>query len=63
MGVLGTAFGYDAMNDQFVDMLDKGIIDPTEVEICALKNAVSVATTLLSTECVIVDNNDSQDSN
>lgn len=54
-------FGYDALNDKFVDMLSVGIIDPTEVEICALKNAVSVATTLLSTECLIADNNDNKE--
>ena len=53
-------FGYDALNNKFVDMLSAGIIDPTEVEICALKNAISVATTLLSTECLIVDNNDTK---
>ena len=48
-------FGYDALNDRFVDMIASGIIDPTEVEICALKNAVSVATSLLSTECIITN--------
>lgn len=47
--------GFDALNLKFVDMFDAGIVDPTEVEISALKNAVSVATTLLSTECLIVD--------
>ena len=50
--------GYDALKDEFLNMFNDGIVDPTEVEICALKNAVSVATTLLSTECVIVDNNE-----
>jgi len=49
-------FGYNALSNQFVDMFEEGIIDPTEVEICALTNAVSVATTLLSTECLIADN-------
>jgi len=53
-------FGYDALNDKFVDMISSGIIDPTEVEICALQNAVSVATTLLSTECLVADLNDSK---
>ena len=36
-------------------MIACGIIDPTEVEVCALLNAVSVATTLLSTECIVAD--------
>ncbi len=48
-------FGYNALTGEFVDMFSSGIIDPTEVEICALTNAVSVATTLLSTECLIAD--------
>ena len=36
-------------------MLSEGIIDPTKVTRCALENAASVANTLLTTECVIVD--------
>jgi len=48
-------FGYDAYNDKFVNMLESGIIDPTQVEICALTNAISVASTLLSTECLVAD--------
>ena len=54
-------FGYDAFKDKFVDMFASGIIDPTEVEICALTNAVSVATTLLSTECLVADNEQSKE--
>ena len=38
-----------------VNMLSEGIIDPTKVTRCALENAASVANTLLTTECVIVD--------
>lgn len=53
--------GFDALNLNFVDMFDCGIIDPTLVEISALENAVSVATTLLSTECLVVDMNDEKD--
>lgn len=49
-------FGYNAYSNEYVDMIQAGIIDPTEVEICAITNAVSVATTLLSTECLIADN-------
>lgn len=51
-------YGYNALTDTFVNLIDTGIIDPTEVEICALTNAVSVATTLLSTECIIADIDD-----
>ena len=56
--------GYNALTGEFVDMIDAGIIDPALVEISALENAVSVATTVLSTECLIVDDkNSSQDKN
>ena len=54
-------FGYDAYSSEFVDMISSGIIDPTEVEICAITNAISVATTLLSTECLVADNEQPKD--
>jgi len=53
--------GFDAQNLCFVNMFESGIIDPTEVEISALENATSVATTVLSTECLVVDNNDQKE--
>lgn len=46
-------YGYDARNDEFVNMFEKGIIDPTKVTRTALELANSVAGTLLTTECVI----------
>ena len=46
-------FGYDALNDKYLDMIDAGIIDPTKVTRSALQNAASVSSTLLTTECVI----------
>jgi chaperonin GroEL len=46
-------YGYDAKNGVYGDMLKLGIIDPTKVTRSALKNAVSVATTILSTGAVI----------
>lgn len=46
-------FGYDARNDIYGDMKAFGIIDPTKVSRVALENAVSVASTLLTTECVV----------
>lgn len=48
-------FGYDALNDEFVNMFDRGIIDPTKVTRLALVNAASVAGTLLTTEALVTD--------
>lgn len=48
-------FGYDALNDTYVDMVAKGIIDPTKVTRSALQNASSVASTMLTTESVVAD--------
>ena len=48
-------FGYDALNDEYVDMVEKGIIDPTKVTRSALQNASSVASTMLTTESVVAD--------
>ena len=47
--------GYDAKNEEYVDMLKAGIIDPKKVTRIALENAASVAGMLLTTECAIVD--------
>ena len=47
--------GYDADSMDYVDMLQAGIIDPTKVERVALQNAASVASLLLTTECLICD--------
>ena len=48
--------GYNIKTGKYVDMIKKGIIDPTKVTRTALENAVSVAGTMLITECTIVDN-------
>ncbi len=48
-------FGYDALNNKFVDMVESGIIDPTKVTRSVLQNAASVAATLLTTESVVTD--------
>lgn len=48
-------FGFDAYSQKYVNMLNSGIIDPTNVTKSALLNASSVAKTLLSTETLIVD--------
>jgi chaperonin GroEL len=48
-------FGYDALNDTYVDMVQAGIIDPTKVTRSALQNAASVATLLLTSDALIAD--------
>ena len=48
-------FGYNARTDEFVNMYEAGVIDPTKVARVALENAASVAGMFLTTECVIVD--------
>ena len=45
--------GYDFLNSIQVDLIDKGIVDPTKALIEAYKNAISVSLMLLSTECVV----------
>jgi len=45
-------FGYNAKTDEYVNMLEAGIIDPTKVTRVALENAASVSGMLLTTECV-----------
>ena len=50
-GVVGT--GYDAPHDEYVNMVESGILDPVKVTRSALQNATSVASTLLTTESVV----------
>ena len=47
------AFGYNARDDRYEDMLAAGIIDPTKVSRVALENAASIASMFLTTECVL----------
>jgi len=47
--------GYDAVTDDFGDMVEKGVIDPTKVVRSALENAASIASMILITESVITD--------
>ncbi len=46
-------FGFDALNEAYVNMIDAGILDPAKVTRSALQNATSVASTLLTTESVV----------
>ena len=48
-------FGYNARTDEYVNMYEAGVIDPTKVVRVALENAASVAGMFLTTECGIVD--------
>jgi len=54
-GMFDENTGYNIKTGNFVDMVQEGIIDPTKVTRTALENAVSVAGTMLITECTIVD--------
>ena len=45
--------GFDAQNEKFVNMIDAGIIDPTKVVRCALQNAGSIASLMLTTEALV----------
>ena len=47
--------GFDALNDEYVDMVSAGILDPAKVTRSALQNATSVASTLLTTESVVAN--------
>ncbi len=49
------SFGYDALRDEFTDMIKSGIVDPAKVTRSALQNAASVASMLLTTEAAVVD--------
>ena len=51
----GVNFGYNALTDEYCDMIESGIIDPTKVTRSALQNAASVAATLLTTEVLVTD--------
>ena len=47
--------GYDAYNDEYVDMVKAGILDPAKVSRSALQNATSVASSFLTTEAVVAN--------
>jgi chaperonin GroEL len=48
-------YGYNAYTLEFEDLLQSGIIDPTKVTRCALENAASIASLILTTECIVSD--------
>ena len=53
-------YGYDARRDEYCDMVERGIIDPTKVARSALQNAASIAACVLTTESLVVDKPDPQ---
>ena len=57
------SFGYNAQLDKFEDLIEAGVVDPTKVVRSALENAVSAATTLLTTEAVVVDEPEDKNKN
>ena len=54
-GAKELALGFDAERNEYVNMMDAGILDPTKVERIALQNAASIASLLLTTEALITD--------
>jgi len=56
-------FGYNARTEKFENLYNAGVIDPTKVTRLALENSASIASLLLTTECVISENEDDKNSN
>ena len=50
-----TGYGYNALTDEYMDMIPNGIVDPTKVTRSALQNAASVAAMVLTTESLVAD--------
>ena len=53
-------YGFDAYNETYCDMVEAGIVDPAKVTRCALQNAASIASTVLTTEAVVSDKKEPQ---
>ena len=54
-------FGYNARTETYGNLLEEGIIDPTKVTRLALENAASIASLLLTTECVVATEKDEKE--
>jgi chaperonin GroEL len=48
-------FGYNALTDEYINLVEAGVIDPVKVVRCALENAASVASLMLTTETMIAE--------
>jgi chaperonin GroEL len=57
----GENLGYNARTEEFVDMFADGVIDPKKVTRTAIQNAVSVVGMILTTECMVVDKKEKED--
>ncbi|NJM97553.1 MAG: chaperonin GroEL [Phormidesmis sp. RL_2_1] len=55
------SIGYNAATNEYVNMLDAGIVDPAKVTRSALQNAASIAAMVLTTECIVVDKAEGDD--
>ena len=55
------AIGFDAARNEYVDLIEQGIVDPAKVVRIALENAVSIASVLLLTEATMTEIEDEQD--
>ena len=55
-------YGYNAATDEYEDLVKAGVIDPTKVTRTALQNAASIASLLLTTECVVVEKKEEKNS-
>lgn len=49
------AYGYNAANGEYVDMIEAGILDPTKVTRTALQNAASIAGLMITTEAMVAE--------
>ena len=54
------SYGFDALNNEYCDLIERGILDPTKVTRSALQNAGSVSATLLTTEALVVEVEDNK---
>lgn len=52
---LNKNFGYNSNNESYIDMIEDGVIDPTKVTKTAIKNAISIVGTMLTTDCSIIE--------
>jgi chaperonin GroEL len=55
-------YGYNAQTDEYEDLVEAGVIDPTKVTRTALQNAASIAGLLITTECVVVEKKEDEKS-
>lgn len=49
------AFGFNALTEKYEDLIEAGVIDPMKVVRCAIQNAASVSSLLLTTEAMVAD--------